>query len=76
VLVRDARTRSVDVAARDVATNGVSEWTRSPACTEEDCIAFDRVIVRDRAVGEPLRLLGSTTGLGTWGADLGFRCAR
>ena len=70
VLVRNA----------EVATNALSEWTRSSTCpkmcTKEDCIEFDRVIVRDPAVGEPFRLSGSTHGLATRSADLGFRCAR
>lgn len=76
VLVPDAATHIVDVAGEDVATDGLSEWTRSSACTQVGCIAFDRVIVRDRPADGPFRLRGGTNGRATKSAELGFRCAR
>ncbi|MBN9160336.1 MAG: SUMF1/EgtB/PvdO family nonheme iron enzyme [Myxococcales bacterium] len=76
VLVFDAETKRVDVAGRDVVTSGVLEWTRSPTCMEDDCIEFDRVIVRDPATGGAFRSRGSTSFGGERSADLGFRCAR
>ncbi len=76
VLVPKAETRIVDVAADHVVTNGVSEWTRSSTCTQDGCIDFHRIIVRDGTPGGPFRLRGSTNGWATKSADLGFRCAR
>ena len=76
VLVPEAETRIVDVSAQHVATNGVSEWTRSSTCTHHRCIDFHRIIVRDGARGGPFRLRGLTNLWPTKSADLGFRCAR
>ena len=69
-----AVTQAVDLAVRDVVTNGVAEWTRSPTCTEKDCLDFHRVIVRERTTGVPVRLDDWRHGFAS--PQLGFRCAR